>query len=453
MDARLFAKNAKKQTPERTAWKAALAVFGMVLFVDVVLSYISYINVRHETRHYIARMANTAMVMTDVTLHQTLTHPDQKGTLDYLKVQAPYRALLKANPDLFYVYSMLWKNEKVYFVIDTQREQETFSEKDVGERKSTANIMEEYDDATPTLKQAMLDQKLAVENEPYSDKWGTFISAYAPLKNSKGEFIGMVGADMLATPFFNRLRNVLLGFVGGIAIAALLAFLTYKSVLKFGLREAGHTRAALRRLAYMESFQQEMRQVVDSIADMGYRIADGVEQIALVSSQNVLQVGNASKSIQGSADCIQSIALVSNTLLETLADMEHSLRSSDISIKTMLETLQGSTDGDTGRRMGEALRRIHDSNIAAIASCQSQRELVGQITEDSKAVAASAQNVEKSIQEISEATSEMDEFLSDIVKTMRALSDQNNHLKQQVSAFLTILRQTGPGPDNVQLSS
>ena len=41
-------------------------------------------------------------------------------------------------------------------------------------------------------------KEFATRIEPYTDKWGTWISAYGPIKNSQGEFVGAVGIDFAA---------------------------------------------------------------------------------------------------------------------------------------------------------------------------------------------------------------------------------------------------------------
>ena len=40
--------------------------------------------------------------------------------------------------------------------------------------------------------------EVAFRLQPYSDKWGTWISAYGPIKNSQGEDVGAVGIDFAA---------------------------------------------------------------------------------------------------------------------------------------------------------------------------------------------------------------------------------------------------------------
>src|SRR6185312_12718404 len=97
-----------------------------------------------------------------------------------------------------------------YFIIDTQPD-------DIGadptiHRKTTASIMEEYPDATAYLKKALHEGRAVVEDKPYSDEWGTFLSAYAPIYNGRQEMVGIVGVDIDGSDFIERINSVWLAF-------------------------------------------------------------------------------------------------------------------------------------------------------------------------------------------------------------------------------------------------
>ena len=67
-----------------------------------------------------------------------------------------------------------------------------------------------------------------------SDKWGTFLSGYAPVRLPDGEVIGIVGVDMDAREVRLRqmviTKNVFAATVVVMALAALLVFLLARSL-------------------------------------------------------------------------------------------------------------------------------------------------------------------------------------------------------------------------------
>ncbi len=63
-----------------------------------------------------------------------------------------------------------------------------------------------------------------VEEAPYSDAWGTFLSGYAPLRDASGAVVGLVGVDIRMARV-ERLERRLLGVTAllyGLAVAALV---------------------------------------------------------------------------------------------------------------------------------------------------------------------------------------------------------------------------------------
>ncbi|KRQ86359.1 Methyl-accepting chemotaxis protein 4 [Caloramator mitchellensis] len=80
-----------------------------------------------------------------------------------------------------FIYSLYVDNDKVYFIVD-------------GSVENAAALGEEY-----ILKNEMvraMKGEASVLKIPIKDKWGTFISAYAPIKNSNGKIVGIAAADM-----------------------------------------------------------------------------------------------------------------------------------------------------------------------------------------------------------------------------------------------------------------
>ena len=68
--------------------------------------------------------------------------------------------------------------------------------------------MDEYTEASSEIIQALKHQKVVVSEEPYSDRWGSFVSGYIPFYDSKGDFSGVLGIDIEAKNYFERLAPI-----------------------------------------------------------------------------------------------------------------------------------------------------------------------------------------------------------------------------------------------------
>lgn len=57
---------------------------------------------------------------------------------------------------------------------------------------------------------------------PYTDKWGSWVSAYAPIKNSRGQVVGALGVDFRADYVYQVQRDVLYRVLPALAVAEIL---------------------------------------------------------------------------------------------------------------------------------------------------------------------------------------------------------------------------------------
>jgi len=121
----------------------------------------------------------------------------------------------KSNPDIKYIYTYRANNEKsIKFVIDAE----------YGISKDAAGIEEVYTDITPEMIEGL--KQTIVENTFSTDKWGTFLSGYAPIKDSKGQLVGAVGVDMLSKTVIEKEKfigfTLLIIFIIAVLIAGLI---------------------------------------------------------------------------------------------------------------------------------------------------------------------------------------------------------------------------------------
>ncbi|WP_026885759.1 methyl-accepting chemotaxis protein [Clostridium beijerinckii] len=73
------------------------------------------------------------------------------------------------------------------------------------------------------MKEAF-DDKVVATNESFTDEYGTFISAYAPIKNSEGKIIAIAGVDVDSSMFEGMRSALLKATILTIVIVSILAF-------------------------------------------------------------------------------------------------------------------------------------------------------------------------------------------------------------------------------------
>lgn len=144
----------------------------------------------------------------------------------YQKLKATMVRVHEINKDTRFVYIMGLKNDQQFFYVD--------SEDPSSEDYSYPG--QPYDDA---LETDIYNHQngIAYTNGPYTDAWGRWFSAYAPVFDENHTVVGLVGMDIEARQLLLRIKIVREGTI----IISLLVFLTTIVLILFGKKSIKHT--------------------------------------------------------------------------------------------------------------------------------------------------------------------------------------------------------------------
>jgi diguanylate cyclase (GGDEF) domain len=155
--------------------------------------------------------ATAAMVSWTIdadTLRHIRTREDVNDP-QYQHTLAQLRALKRMNTDISFLYIMRIEDGRVLFVVDSD------------ESDAQAMPGHEYSAVVPTLLHGFLG--VTVDDAPTDDDWGSFLSSYAPLRGSHGDFL--VGVDMRADAIQEKYENLRISALISVIASILLAFL------------------------------------------------------------------------------------------------------------------------------------------------------------------------------------------------------------------------------------
>ena len=150
----------------------------------------------------ISQMINAESLNT-VTSEADIT---QQGYIDTLE---KLRSLKRMNPDISFLYVMRQVGEEVYFVVDSD------------ETEKQAMPGQKYDQSTPDMIRGFTS--VTVDDDITEDEWGTFLSGYAPIKNSGGKYL--VGIDMRADQVQAKYKDLRMSGIISLTASIALAFL------------------------------------------------------------------------------------------------------------------------------------------------------------------------------------------------------------------------------------
>jgi diguanylate cyclase (GGDEF)-like protein/PAS domain S-box-containing protein len=257
---------ADRRRARREAAAVALAALLLVVATGLGLWLASSAAIRGNFAQHLTGLAQAAAVQVDAQLHAGLRDAAQRDSEQYLRAVAPLRRLRAAVPDVRFIYTVVADGARVRFVLDAAEPGDHDGDgrddrAQIGEvmaGKNPANCPVFGTDGRPGVATASA--------EPVTDRWGTFMTGWAPLLDASGRQYGALGVDIDADVYIGRLagaqRWMLLGLLPAGLLVAGLALGFFRIRLR-GLEAARHAFEAGQVLALE---QQRLRSIVEGTA-------------------------------------------------------------------------------------------------------------------------------------------------------------------------------------------
>ena len=149
----------------------------------------------------VVSIAVTTSLIIDPEIHKKL-NPDQLVVSEQLDdLNLVLHNIAESNPDITYIYTLVETKEptKCKFVLASE---------DYGKKMiDPEDVVYDVSDKPELRSKAAFLEPVATKKF-YRDKWGEFLTGYAPLKDSSGKTIAVVGVDMSAKKVEEFQRNV-----------------------------------------------------------------------------------------------------------------------------------------------------------------------------------------------------------------------------------------------------
>ena len=311
----------EKAAPKYTKLRTLLAVsFALLGIASAGLAtFATYQNARAQLRQDIREHLRDAVSLASLQVngdnHATLTNPSQEGNYTYMQIKRELQRIRdtvrNAGTYIRFVYTMRQQPDgSIIFVVDAEESPEDIS-----------HLGDVYSDAGPVLTNnfSTMDHPI-VEDDFYTDQWGTWLTGYAPFYTSNGKREGILGMDIPANNVIARERNALwtsvalfglmipvmslLGWLIGSSIAKPLTTLT-ESIEQFTAGNLTHrvevrTRTEVKKLA--NTFNTMAEQLSSQVTQLEQRVA---ERTDLLKATN--EIGQAASSILNSDELISKV--------------------------------------------------------------------------------------------------------------------------------------------------
>ena len=289
-------------------WKITIAVLLCVLIVEVVIGVFAISNLKKDllstSKQQTIYTAQVAADMIDGDAFAALTNGDE-DTDTYIEMFDTLSHFL-LDENVAYIYTMRRAGNTAEFVVDTDTEEGS----EIGEE------YELYDE----LEQA-LNGKVIGDDDVTTDEWGSFYTGYAPIHNSNGETVGVVGVDYevdsINKPIKSMVNKIiiieLIVLIIAAAIATIIGRMMSQNVLMIN--------AKVDELASADG---------DLTKEIDIRSGDEIENVASSFNQFIGKLRNLmlsvkqneSKLMQSTKNINQELDAASNELADVSATLE-----------------------------------------------------------------------------------------------------------------------------------
>lgn len=252
----------RRQARRETLLAAAATTLALV--VGTVGMWIALSGTIHaDYQRYLTGLAQSAALLVDPAMHRSLNDPAQHEGPEYRQAVEPLRRLRATLPEARYIYTAVRDGTRVRFVLDAAIP----GDHDGDGINDQAQLWEIYPDSDPAMLLAFGDGegvgRAAATDRPYGDKWGLFMTGWAPLIDADGEQFGALGIDVDASRYTAHLQRARFwAMLGALPAALLIALgsLWFHRVRVRGLTAAREAATAARELGLG---QQRLRNVIE----------------------------------------------------------------------------------------------------------------------------------------------------------------------------------------------
>ncbi len=217
---------------------------------------------------------------------------------------------LRLNPTVHDIYTMRRVGEEIRLIVDSETDYDHNGVID-DDREQRTDIGEVYETDEESLHNALLGIP-SFESEPYSDRWGVWVSAYSPILLPDGTVDGIVGVDFAANQWIAAIiqaRATVL-FSCFFVICGLFGSVGFATVLRHradSLRQANEDLGVAR-----DEAQRANKAKSEFLANMSHEIRTpmngivGLTELLLNSTVSADQRRNL-ELIQSSADALMTV--------------------------------------------------------------------------------------------------------------------------------------------------
>lgn len=267
-----------------------LLVLGLNLMSGLFQYKASSKKILETNRQEVSTLASAASLLIDGDSHQRLRTIQDQNSTKFNEIKTKMIDFQRET-GVTYIYTLVQNGDNsTQFIIDATEEEPT-------------ELGYEYD-YLPAMKKAF-GGVASADEEMFSDEWGTFLSGYAPVKNSQGEVVAIVGVDIDASEIteekIQSIESIIINIIVSLILTIILSIFLSKKIVK-------PIRILVERFKELSSAGGDLTQEIkiktgDELEILGDAVTEFISNIRSI----VKQVATSSENVAGSAEGLNII--------------------------------------------------------------------------------------------------------------------------------------------------
>ncbi len=292
-----------------------------------------------------------------------------------------------------YLYTLYTDGEKLYYGVDTD------------ESENKAEVGDEYNHSYSELEECFKGNVLISDYIEHS-QYGDIISAYAPVKDNKGNVVGLVGADYDASDIMKELRENTKTVIIIAVICLLLGNAIFGVVVLFICKN-------------IKKVDEKLYDLVNNEGDLTQQldIKSGDELELIANNVNAL-LAYIRNIMLGIAENAEKLGVSSNTLVNSVATAETGITDISATMEEMSAAMQ------------ETSASIHEMNTSIEEIYQVMDGISGQAKQETE---TSNEIMNKALEIVESATEEQRqarELAQNIISVVNDKIDKSKAVEQ-----------------------
>ena len=367
-------------------------IIGLWLVGASLLVLMSYAQAGYEFKKSIRTRVRDYAALGALSLpadaHARISGPADEARPEYAEVVEALKLIQSNSTDIEYAYTVRKQEDgRIAFIGDATE--------DPDERSHPGDICEA---ATPLLvATAAGTDEVAMEEDFYTDAWGTFLSAYAPIRTSDGAFDGLLCLDIS----YRNVNALLLMHLARLAV--ILAACTVVIIPAALVLSRSITRPVKRFIAVFR--QMSDGEVTDLTHDLDAGGSDELGDMARIVNATFGKLRGLIATIRAQADIISGVGHELSSNMEQTAASIAQISANIQSVNRQTEN-QASSVAETNRATDRIIQNI--------------TKLDGLIEEQAESVGRSSSAIEEMIASISSVTGVLNSDARNITELMSA---------------------------------